>query len=416
MGWAGSRACVFQRLVLRRLLATVRRMLAHCVGRSCEERREVLWRKGANKKDIGLRRQRTTPGLCGTWARRSSKPCAHCRSWRVQSGGRPGLSDAHGYDPLRLQVAVRRREHHGEANEPECQGKLFVQSPQQPHCLYSSDATLLRSFGCGAPSAGPRMAPAFLCAQPCPAGLSAPSCGGQSTWLWKTCRSKSVGPHHYQPVWVVNAIPRLGGGRAEEITRRRDVAHCAGFDTGGGGSTCGSQRRAGAAEGAHIGGFSRLHRGQGVRHWVAGLEFQDGKRKRGSHRPAQFYHGSGRVHVHVLVWLRDMAALDGPAQGDQGRATRRTGDAGFGARLTAVACERRGFQSGGQHLHHPHAANCRAYLVDVLQSLHCHVDVLASDGRALLLKYCASLASSSLVLVFRFIKARLHLASSFLLV
>ena len=35
-------------------------------------------------------------------------------------------------------------------------------------------------------------------------------------------------------------------------------------------------------------------------------------------------------------------------------------------------------------------ARCRAYLVDVLEALHCHVDVLASDGKAMLLKYCAS--------------------------
>ena len=53
-------------------------------------------------------------------------------------------------------------------------------------------------------------------------------------------------------------------------------------------------------------------------------------------------------------------------------------------------------------LRHPqdaHAAHCRAYVVDVLQSLRCHVDVLASDGRALLLKYCASASSASLLRV-----------------
>ena len=44
-------------------------------------------------------------------------------------------------------------------------------------------------------------------------------------------------------------------------------------------------------------------------------------------------------------------------------------------------------------LRHPQNAfeeHCRAYVVDVLEALHCHVDVQASDGKALLLKYCAS--------------------------
>lgn len=44
-------------------------------------------------------------------------------------------------------------------------------------------------------------------------------------------------------------------------------------------------------------------------------------------------------------------------------------------------------------LHHPEdafEAHCRAYVVDVLAALHCHVDVQASDGKAMLLKYCAS--------------------------
>lgn len=44
-------------------------------------------------------------------------------------------------------------------------------------------------------------------------------------------------------------------------------------------------------------------------------------------------------------------------------------------------------------LHHPGEAaekHCRAYLPDVLQSLRCHVDVQASDGKAMLLQYCAS--------------------------
>ncbi|CAE7436900.1 unnamed protein product, partial [Symbiodinium sp. CCMP2456] len=47
-----------------------------------------------------------------------------------------------------------------------------------------------------------------------------------------------------------------------------------------------------------------------VRHWVARLEFQDGKRKRHVYRNNQFYHGRGTVHVHILLWLSDMHAMD----------------------------------------------------------------------------------------------------------
>ena len=46
-----------------------------------------------------------------------------------------------------------------------------------------------------------------------------------------------------------------------------------------------------------------------VRHWVARLEFQDGKRARHVWRDPRFYHGSGRVHVHVLVRLSKLSGL-----------------------------------------------------------------------------------------------------------
>ena len=148
--------------------------------------------------------------------------------------------------------------------------------------------------------------------------------------------------------------------------------------------------------------------GAGVRHWVARLEFQDGKRKRGSARPAQFYHGSGRVHVHLLVWLRDLAALDLPAKIAAelpGADAPEMSDLVRGSQLDWESSgwprreEASDVKGNLLRLRHPqdaHAAHCRAYVVDVLQSLRCHVDALASDGRALLLKYCASGLSASL--------------------
>ena len=56
--------------------------------------------------------------------------------------------------------------------------------------------------------------------------------------------------------------------------------------------------------------FSSCEGSGRVRHWVARLEFQDGKRKRHVHRDGQFYHGRGAVHVHILLWLSDMQAMD----------------------------------------------------------------------------------------------------------
>ena len=52
-------------------------------------------------------------------------------------------------------------------------------------------------------------------------------------------------------------------------------------------------------------------RGHGrVCYWVARLEFQDGKRKRGVHRDPQFYHGRGTLHIHILLWLEKMQDME----------------------------------------------------------------------------------------------------------
>ncbi|CAE7357688.1 pif1 [Symbiodinium sp. CCMP2592] len=141
-----------------------------------------------------------------------------------------------------------------------------------------------------------------------------------------------------------------------------------------------------------------------VRHWVARLEFQDGKRKRNVFRHGQFYHGRGAVHVHILLWLKDMQAMDlsSKIRADvPGEDEQEMRDLVVGSQLDytssgwpvreepteVIEKEQR------LRLHHPRAAferRCRAYLPDVLAALRCHVDVLASDGRAMVLKYCAS--------------------------
>ena len=142
-----------------------------------------------------------------------------------------------------------------------------------------------------------------------------------------------------------------------------------------------------------------------VRYWVARLEFQDGKRKRGQYRDAQFYHGRGTVHVHILLWLRNMQDMD-LASKIRADLPNETIDAEM---LDLVLGSQLDWASSGWplreeatevttpeqqlKLHHPRKAKekcCRAYLPDVLAALRCHTDVLASDGRAMVLKYCTS--------------------------
>ena len=142
----------------------------------------------------------------------------------------------------------------------------------------------------------------------------------------------------------------------------------------------------------------------GVRSWVARLEFQDGKRQRHQYKAAQAYHGRGAVHVHILLWLEGMEHMDLAQQiraDIPGDAEPELRDVVLGSQLD---WEKSGWplreeptrlspKTGLLELHHPWTAynrHCRAYLPDVSSALRCHADVVASDGRALILKYCSS--------------------------
>ena len=136
------------------------------------------------------------------------------------------------------------------------------------------------------------------------------------------------------------------------------------------------------------------------------LEFQDGKRKRHVGK-SQSYHGAGRAHLHLLVWLKNPGAIDWsdvlradlPA-GDEselkdlvvGSQLDYHGQSGWAQREEATQ-----FDVPNERilLHHPRIAkekHVRAYMPDVLQAMECHMDVQASDGRSLLLQYVASYA------------------------
>ena len=132
------------------------------------------------------------------------------------------------------------------------------------------------------------------------------------------------------------------------------------------------------------------------------LEFQDGKRQRHV-GPAQSYHGSGRAHLHLLVWLEDAAAVAWPTavRADLPHDEPELHDLVEGSQLDwddsawPLREEPTEYDSeqGRLRLHHPadaKKAKVRAWMPDVLGSMCCHMDVQTGDGRNLLLQYASS--------------------------
>ena len=142
-----------------------------------------------------------------------------------------------------------------------------------------------------------------------------------------------------------------------------------------------------------------------VKEMFARLEFQDGKRRRHV-GPAQSYHGSGRTHLHMLIWLespetvawKDILRADLPLAGAEPELRSLV----EGSQLD---WEKSGwpqqegetkFEGGHVVLRHPanaHSAHVRAWMPDVLGAMQCHMDVQAGDGRGLLLQYTAGYTS-----------------------
>ena len=137
----------------------------------------------------------------------------------------------------------------------------------------------------------------------------------------------------------------------------------------------------------------------------ARLEFQDGKRRRHT-GPSQSYHGSGRAHLHMLVWLSDPTLVDWPqvlrADLPSEEAEPELRSLVEGSQLDWENSgwpqreEPTTWEEGVLRLHHPeeaHRQHVRAWMPDVLGALQCHMDVQVGDGRALLLQYAASYTS-----------------------
>ena len=150
---------------------------------------------------------------------------------------------------------------------------------------------------------------------------------------------------------------------------------------------------------------------QTVLNFFGRLEYQDGKRRRYVNQEeaaTQFYHGRGTVHLHLLVWLQHVESIqleevvsatvpaNNPVQESLVEGSQRswTGS-GWPKEPKASYYDA---DAGVLHLQHKKEdwskynsakvpEGIRAYMPDLLNSLHCHVDVQASDGRGMLLKY-----------------------------
>ena len=141
------------------------------------------------------------------------------------------------------------------------------------------------------------------------------------------------------------------------------------------------------------------------------MEYQDGKRKRYVNEQevaAQFYHGRGTVHLHLLLWLQhtEVVGLEEAVSATVPEENEVLASLVEGSQRSWTGSgwpqqeEASYFDAITQTLHLQHKAEdfcttnnkgvkegVRAYLVDVLSSLACHVDVQASDGQGMLLRY-----------------------------
>ena len=123
--------------------------------------------------------------------------------------------------------------------------------------------------------------------------------------------------------------------------------------------------------------------------FFARLEYQDGKRKKGT----QKYHGSGRVHMHLLYWgdsehmhevpkhLSATVPEDDPVMAGlvRGRAT--NGDSGWPEHEGSNEWDDEEQKIRLHHSEADAAEGVRAYFPVVMEALRCHQDYLQADGR-----------------------------------
>ena len=151
----------------------------------------------------------------------------------------------------------------------------------------------------------------------------------------------------------------------------------------------------------HILGASDGSNRNTVVNFCSRLEFQDGKRKRGT----QKYHGSGRVHSHSLDFLENLdavqlhtklaatipeAATDPMLRGIVLDSQKDWTRSGVPLREEPSAWDA---DRGLALLHHSeddHDAHIRAYFPETMEVTKCHEDVQQADGNSALLRYVAT--------------------------
>jgi hypothetical protein len=134
------------------------------------------------------------------------------------------------------------------------------------------------------------------------------------------------------------------------------------------------------------------------------LEFQDGTRK----EPSQDYHGSGRPHLHVLIFTDNPQALN-LHESASASATEHADEAFrnyvLGSQLDRDARTPWPVQEGGSawdritdalrlyHSAEDHAAGTRAFFLDIMDVLKCHQDFQMCNDDGLLRAYVAKYVS-----------------------
>ncbi|CAK0878230.1 unnamed protein product [Prorocentrum cordatum] len=122
------------------------------------------------------------------------------------------------------------------------------------------------------------------------------------------------------------------------------------------------------------------------------LEFQDGSRKQAT----QIYHGSGRPHLHCLLWLEDVADIELdkslsatlPADETQAAYVKGSQDSRDGDSMWEIHDGPSTYDANASrlHLHHTRGdseAGRRAYFPDIMEALKCHQWGVGTQSRGL---------------------------------
>ena len=208
-------------------------------------------------------------------------------------------------------------------------------------------------------------------------------------------------PYHQ---WVLDEMMKSGKGRRQlGGPETLHMAHVLSeFDRGlFSGMNTRDHSRADRRWTEHILGASDGSNRNTVVNFCSRLEFQDGKRKRGT----QKYHGSGRVHSHSLDFLENLdavqlhtklaatipeAATDPMLRGIVLDSQQDWTRSGVPLREEPSAWDA---EAGKALLHHSeddHDAHIRAYFPETMEVTKCHEDVQQGEGTSALLRYVAT--------------------------